>query len=184
MKKLNSLAMATLIFGSCGAINFLKAADYTTNDDRMVSELYRSHELSIDAFATGSIGQQTINHISGDRLRSDGRLGAGVGLNYFFCRHLGIGGDVYSEDTRQHFVDSTSGNLIARLPIGESGLAPYVFGGGGHQFDRVDQNFAQAGAGLEFRFIHNLGFFVDARYIFAEKTDNYGVARGGFRWSF
>lgn len=107
--------------------------------------------------------------ISGDRLRRDGRLGIGVGLNHFFCRHLGIGGDVYAEDTKQHFIDSTSGNLIVRFLIGESGFAPYLFGGGGHQFDRAEQNFGQAGAGRECRLNHNLGFFVDAPYVIPEK---------------
>lgn len=184
MNKFKNLVTMALVFAGCALANKLNAADYTTNDNRMVSELYRANELSFDMFASGSIGQQTINNITGDRLRHDGRLGAGLGLNYFFHRNVGIGGDVYSDDFNQHFVDSTSGNLILRFPISDSGVAPYLFGGGGHQFDRVDQDFGQVGAGLEFRFASHLGCFLDARYVLAEKTDNYGVARAGLRWSF
>lgn len=184
MNKLKKLVMLALVVAGFAVAHKVHASDYTTNDNRTVSELYRSQELSFDIFASGSVGQQTINNITGDTLRHDGRFGAGLGLNYFFHRNVGIGGDVYSDDFKQHFVDSTSGNLIFRFPIGESGLAPYLFGGGGHQFDRVQQDFGQAGAGLEFRVAHNLGFFVDARYVIPDKTDNYGVARAGLRWSF
>ena len=100
--------------------------------------LYRAQELSIDLFGSGSINQQTINHISGDRVTDNGRFGAGAGLNCFFCRHIGIGADAYFENTDHRFIDSTSGNLIGRLPIGDTGIAPYIFAGGGYQFDQVE----------------------------------------------
>ena len=75
-------------------------------------------------------------------------------------------------------------NLIARLPILDTGVAPYIFGGGGYQFDEVAQKFAQGGAGLEFRFARHVGFFVDARYVFADRTQNYGLGRAGLRLNF
>lgn len=178
--------MITLVLGTLGAVHCANAADYSNNqsDTNSDTPLFRAQELSIDIFGSGSVNQQTINHISGDRVSDNGRLGAGVGLNYFFCRYVGIGGDAYAENVHRSFVDSTSGNLIARLPIGNSGLAPYIFGGGGYQFDQVRQSFGQAGAGLEFRFTRCWGIFVDARYVFADKTEDYGLARAGLRLSF
>jgi hypothetical protein len=145
--------------------------------------LYRAHELSLDAFGMGSIGQRTIRHLTGRSVVDDGRVGAGAGVNYFFTRHLGFGWEAYSQNTRGTFVDNGSMNLIGRLPLGESGFAPYALGGGGYQFD-VKQGIAQAGGGIEFRFNEHVGIFVDARYVWAEKTDNFGVGRFGVRWAF
>jgi hypothetical protein len=162
------------------------AMDTVTNEypSAVTSPLYSSQEVSVDMFGMCSVGEQTIDHLSGNRLRDNGRLGVGGGLNYFFCRYVGVGGEAYSENPEHSFIDSTSGNLIGRLPIGETGLAPYVFGGGGYEFDNVEQKFAQAGGGLEFRFTKNIGIFTDARYVFADKTENYGVGRAGLRISF
>ena len=184
MKK-NKQVMAVAILATLSAACCSSAADFTTNtEDSATSLLYRAHEFSIDAFGSVSFGQQTIDHLSGNRLSHDGRLGAGAGLNYFFCRHVGVGADAYSEDTTHRFIDSSSGNLILRLPIGETGMAPYIFGGGGYQFDKVQQGFGQAGAGIEFRFARHLGVFVDARYVIVQHTDNYAVGRAGLRFSF
>src|SRR5882724_895306 len=112
----------TLIVGSA------RGQDATSNPSGQ-EPFYRANEFSIDAFASGSLGKQYIDDISGDTLRHHGRLGAGLGGNYFITRYLGLGGDVYSENTTGRFIDSASGNLIGRLPIGDTGLAPYVFGG-------------------------------------------------------
>src|ERR1700722_9727033 len=187
MKKWQRCAAAA-IFGTLGAVCCAQADDstITTNQQDNASDyrFYRAQELSLDLFGAGSIGQQTIDHLSGNRLDHNTRLGAGAGVNYSFCRYLGIGGDAYTENTARNFVDSTEGNLIGRLPIGHTGLAPYVFGGGGYQFDEVAQKFAQAGGGVEFRFCRHVGVFVDARYVIADKTDNYGVGRAGLRFSF
>jgi hypothetical protein len=195
MKKLQ-LCITAAILGTLGAVCCANAQDSTatttttaqqsTTSDSAFHDtaFYRADELSLDAFGSGSIGQQTINHISGNRIQKNGRAGAGAGANYFFTRYIGIGGDAYSENTAHNFVDSASGNLIGRIPIGNTGVAPYAFGGGGHQFDEIEQNFAQAGGGIEFRFAEHMGFFVDARYVFAAKTQNYGVGRAGLRLSF
>lgn len=187
----------TAILGTLGAIYSTNAQDSTatttttttqqsaTSDDAFRdTDFYRANELSLDAFGMGSIGQQTIDHISGARVQHNGRAGAGVGANYFLTRYIGIGGDAFTENTAHDFVDSASGNLIARVPIADTGIAPYIFGGGGYQFDEVGQKFAQGGAGIEFRFCRHAGFFVDARYVIADKTQNYGVGRAGLRLSF
>ena len=81
------------------------------------TERYQAHEFNVDAFGSGSIGQTTIEHLSGSRIRDNGRLGAGVGIGYFFTRNVGVG------------VDSASVNLLVRFPLGNCGLS-YVLGGG------------------------------------------------------
>jgi len=145
---------------------------------------YRDHEFSVDGFGTLSLGEQFINNISATKVRRNGRLGAGAGVNLFFAKNVGIGADAWSEDTRGKFVDNVSGNLIVRFPIGTSALAPYVFGGGGYQFEPVSQAFGQFGAGFEVRFSPNVGIFVDARYLVTRRTDDFGLGRAGLRFSF
>jgi hypothetical protein len=147
--------------------------------------LYRSQELDLDLFGSASLGKQTLEHISGDRLRHHAEYGGGGGLTYFFCRYVGVGGE-YDAETRDGggFFDSADGNIFLRVPILNTGLAPYIFGGGGYQFQDIRQDFGQAGGGLEFRFCQHVGIFVDGRYVIADKTQNYAEARAGFRIAF
>jgi hypothetical protein len=145
---------------------------------------YRSSELSVDAFGTGSLGEYTLDHLSGSRVQQNIRLGAGAGANYFITRNIGIGADAYSENTSGAFIDSASASLILRLPLGQSGFAPYAFGGGGHQFDMGKMWFGQAGGGMEYRFTPHVGVFIDARGVLPNETKLYGVARVGMRFAF
>ena len=147
-------------------------------------DLYRGNELSVDAFGTASIGQYNIEHPSNRTVRQDTKFGAGAGLNYFITRYIGIGAEAYSQNTTGTFIDSASANLMLRLPLGQSGFAPYILGGGGHQFDRTDFWFGQAGGGMEYRFCPNVGVFLDARAVWPNETKNYGVARLGLRFAF
>ncbi len=149
-----------------------------------VEPYYRNLEFSVDGFGVLALGSQDIDHISGARIRHDARFGAGAGVNLFFNKMVGIGGDVWSLDTTGRFIDNASGNLIVRFPIGDSPFAPYAFGGGGYQFDRVKQGFGQFGGGVEIRFNPHVGFFVDARYIIPRRTGDYGLGRAGLRFSF
>jgi hypothetical protein len=154
----------------------------TTNDDQ--GGLYRANELSVDMFGTASLGKYSIEHISNNRIRHNTRLGAGLGLSYFITRNLGIGAEAYSENTTGPFIDSASANLTLRLPLGGSGVAPYVFGGGGQQFDLAKFYFGQAGVGVEYRFTPRFGMFVDARCVVPNETKYYGVGRLGVRFAF
>jgi len=154
------------------------------NSGHDTSDLYRSKELSLDVFGSASLGAYTIENPSGERVEENTRLGAGLGLNYFFTRNIGIGADAYSEDTDGSFIDSASASLLLRFPLGKSGFAPYAFGGGGRQFDFVEAWFAQAGAGMEYRFTRNIGAFVDARWVLPDETKYYGVGRLGLRFAF
>jgi hypothetical protein len=147
-------------------------------------DLYRAREVSLDVFGTGSLGKYSIEHLSGSRVRHDVRLGAGAGLNYFFTRNIGIGGEAYSEGLDGAFIDSASANLLLRLPLGRSGFAPYALGGGGYQFDMAEVWFAQFGGGMEYRFTQKVGLFLDARMVLPEETKYFGVARLGMRFAF
>ncbi len=129
-------------------------------------EFYRAGEFSFDAFGSGSLGKESIDHISGNRLRRDTRLGAGAGVDYFFTRMIGVSGMAYSEDTRGSFIDSASADLILRFPIGL--VAPYVLGDGGYQFERIKSWFGEFGGGVEVRFTPHVGIFADARAVVPE----------------
>jgi hypothetical protein len=147
-------------------------------------ELYRSQELSVDLFGVGTLGESTIEHLSAHRFNRDSNWGAGAGMNYFFCRNLGIGGDAFSTGLEGAFVDNASGNLILRWPITQTGLSPYIYGGAGYQFDSAKKWFGQGGVGLEYRFCPHTGLFIDARAMAPESTRYTGVARLGLRVSF
>jgi len=100
--------------------------------------------------------------------------------------------------------------LTLRFPIGESGWAPYIYGGLGLTFnaddldsddfsdarDRVEDDeepnrgddvlfLGHAGAGIEYRFTPHVGIFTDARYTWSERNDgDFAVARVGVRFAF
>ena len=169
------------------ATSALGSDNNVSNDPSVPCEpcdFYRANELSVDVFGSASIGKYTIDHLSGSRIRHNTRLGAGLGISYFITRNIGIGGEAYSENTTGTFVDSASANLILRLPLGHSGLAPYAFGGGGRQFDDAEAWFAQVGGGMEYRFTSHVGAFLDARWVLPDETKYYGVARLGVRFAF
>ena len=174
---------ATLI--TIGLTGTLALTGATLKAEEGTGQLYfPANQASLDLFGSVSIGQETINHISHERIEDNGRLGLGLGGNYFFTRNLGLGGDAYSENTQHSFFDNTSGNLILRFPFESIRLAPYVYGGAGYQFDPQGLWFGQAGGGLEFRFTRKFGVFTDARYVFTDGTQNFGMGRLGVRLGF
>ena len=146
--------------------------------------LYRQHELDVDLFGMGSIGEETLDHPSTDRFRHHGLWGGGGGVTGYFCRYIGVGGeyDALTRDSR--FSDSASGNVFVRLPILNTGLAPYIFGGGGYEFEGVEQSFGQVGGGLEFRFSTHFGIFTDGRYVIANRSEDFAQVRAGLRIAF
>ncbi len=159
-----------------------RSASYDHHYDQL--DRYRANEFSLEGFGTASIGKSTITHLSGESIRDDTELGIGLGLTYFITRNLGVEGEMYSQNTTGVFIDSASINAILRLPLEHSGFAPYIFGGGGHQFDLSRIWFAQAGLGLEYRFTSHVGIFVDARCVMPNETRYYGVGRLGMRFAF
>jgi hypothetical protein len=167
-------------------ISTTRAGNMNTNQTVQYDQnsLYRENELSLDGFGMGTVGSYTIEHPSNHRIRQNSEGGAGAGINYFITRNVGVGAEAYSQNTTGTFIDNVSANLLLRLPLGQSGFAPYALGGGGHQFDDAKLWFGQAGAGMEYRFCRNLGLFVDARCVWPNETKYYGAGRVGLRLAF
>jgi hypothetical protein len=174
----DSSTETTASSSATGNMNTDQSVQYDRND------YYRANELSLDGFGMGSVGNYTLEHPSNQRIRQNSQGGAGAGINYFITRHVGVGAEAYSQNTTGVFIDNVSGNLLLRLPLGQSGFAPYVLGGGGHQLDAAKLWFGQAGAGMEYRFCHNVGIFIDARCVWPNETKYYGVGRVGLRFAF
>jgi hypothetical protein len=70
------------------------------------------------------------------------------------------------------------------VPFETLRVAPYIFGGGGMQFEHETGWAMDAGAGVDFRVTHRFGIFADARYVWADKNPDYGLIRAGFRFAF
>jgi hypothetical protein len=179
-----SLAASTALAGD-DLFSYQERGNYQgPSSDQSTDDRYRANELSLDAFGGITVQESIIEHASGDRVRQNGRLGLGAGANYFFTRYIGIGGDGYTENTAHNFVDNVSGSLIGRLPLGNSGIAPYIFGGGGHLFDPRVATEGHGGAGIEFRVNPHFSIFTDARMVFTDRLGNYGLGRLGLRFVF
>jgi hypothetical protein len=148
------------------------------------SQRFRADELNVDLFGGLTVSEDVIDNISRQRVEDNGRLGAGAGATYFISRHVGIGGEGYSENTAHSLVDHASGSLVIRFPLGESGIAPYIFGGAGHIFDPLPATSGHGGGGIEFRLNPRFGIFADARMVFTDKLGNYGLGRAGIRLAF
>lgn len=149
-------------------------------DQRWAQLFSNRPELSLDLFGIGTLHENDFNN--GARARHDIQGGGGAGLNLFLDRYVGVGGDFFSISWGHSFVDTTTGNIILRVPVGP--VAPYIFGGAGYQFQGIDQVVGGGGVGIEFRPAPHFGIFVDARYLAAAKTDGFGVGRAGIRLSF
>ena len=144
---------------------------------------YTANELSMDFFGSYLAREHKIENLFHNSIRH-GFWGGGVGANYFFTRELGVGADLNIPDDGGKFVDSVSGSLIARLPIADTGLAPYVFGGGGRQTQPAWEYFGHAGVGMEYRFNPGTGIFADARYMWVKHTSDTILFRAGLRFVF
>jgi len=190
MKKLWLMGLVGMAAGAAIAAETTVRYDTDNERTRVVERTdrnwmaYNANEVEFLFFGTGTVGEKTLRNLSRDRVERDGKLGLGAGLAYYFHRYVGIEGYAYSESTSDHFVDHVGGDLIVRIPLGQSGVAPYVLGGGGRQFDPVIQWTLDAGGGLQWRFLDHVSAFVDARYVWADKTKDYGLGRLGLKFGF
>ena len=75
-----------------------------------------------------------------------------IGVNYFIAKSIGVGVDANMPSNRGNLVDEVLGDVLLRLPLGNSGLAPYLFGGGGRTTDTSWEWVGQPGVGRQFRF--------------------------------
>ena len=106
--------------------------------------------------------------------------GPGVGINYFITKYVGVGAETYADAFEPPYLINGMG--IFRYPLGDSGLAPYAFGGFGRQWDHAAQWLGYIGGGLEYRLNPLTGAFVDVREVFADRTRDYEMVRFGFRF--
>ena len=176
-----------------GGIALMIMAGATSNAQDLNSDLtltnappppprYRANEFSVDAFGGMTLGESTLDLGSSVRTRHDVRLGMGTGVNYFITPNIGVAAEGFTENFRHTLVDATDGSMVFRLPFGKSGLAAYLFGGGGHQFDQNAGATFHTGGGLEYRFTDHFGAFLEPRIVF--KEGHYGFGKLGMRWNF
>jgi hypothetical protein len=144
-------------------------------------EKYFANEFTLDAFATYNKFEKGVDDVF-DRSWRHGHFGGGVGLNYFFLRNLGVGVDTYFND-QGVFAKNIAGSAILRFPIGDTGFAPYIFGGLGGRFSPVEEWTGHGGAGIELRLNPDVGIFSDIRYTVADKTADEMLVRAGIRIS-
>jgi hypothetical protein len=144
---------------------------------------FNANEISLDLFGSFVAPQRGIENVFDTNIRS-GHWGGGLGLNYFLLRELGVGVDTNIPADGGRFFNHVSGSLIVRLPIESIGLAPYIYGGGGRGTDPVYEWLGHAGVGFELRANPVTGFFVDARYIWAEHTSDDLLLSAGVRLVF
>jgi hypothetical protein len=183
------LSAAVLFMGAA----VLQAADMnaiqSTNNtpfallDANSDQMYRNLELDLEGFGTATVNDRGLNS-TGQLYHRHFGLGMGAGGEFFFCRYVGIEAEGFSDTTHHSFVNDCDGNLVLRLPIGNTGLAPYIFGGGGHEWVPVDSNYGEAGGGLEFRFTQMVGIFADGRFIVTDHANNHLMGRLGVKFSF
>jgi opacity protein-like surface antigen len=167
-------------------------------------ELYRAHEWDVDIFGSYAPSSSDAGKYLGNHA-----WGGGVGVNYFFTRNFGLGleGDVL-RPTGAGINHDPAGqfalNLLARLPIGETGWAPYAIGGIGgflpggsyNYFTALQRTFRDSnsedilfeghlGLGVEYRFTPNIGVFTDGRYEWVQNGhDDFAQIRTGIRFAF
>ncbi len=197
MKKTCILAIAVGLFGACAAQAQDSQASADAQSDHVWSnshnwwtdhfqqgpgEKYTAAELSLDLSASYATAETKATDVFHHDSRS-GTWGGNVGVNYFLLKYFGIGADMNMAANGGTFIDDAMVNVIGRLPIGNSGVAPYAFGGGGRGFDRATQWLADVGVGIEFRLNHYTGLFVDARYVWPEHTTDVGLFRAGLRFA-
>ncbi|HTL59733.1 MAG TPA: hypothetical protein VL361_28945 [Candidatus Limnocylindrales bacterium] len=148
---------------------------------------YTAQEVSLDLFGSYINPEGNFNDLFETDIHH-GFWGGGAGLNYFFTRELGIGTDfnISSKPDDINLVDYWVGNIYARLPLGNSGLAPYIYGGGGRAISPIWQWTYGGGVGLEYRFNPATGIFSDARFLWGDKGTVYNnlVIRVGLRLTF
>lgn len=155
--------------------------------DKNNAPSYNSQELSLDLFASYINPEGRFGDLFETNIRN-GFWGGGAGVNYFFTRELGIGADfnISSKPDDLNLVDQVTGNLIFRIPIGNSGVAPYLIGSGGRAMSPTWDWLYGGGVGLEMRLNPTTGIFSDARFLWSDRStaNNRLLIRAGVRLTF
>lgn len=153
--------------------------------DHKTAPLFSANELSMDLGASYFAGQRGVEHVFETNIKgARATWGGDVGLNYFITQYFGVGADVNMAANGGNLVDAVLGNMTLRLPLGNSGFAPYLLGGGGRTTDHTWTWVGQAGMGIEFRPSHNVGIFTDARFLWPQHGSDALLLRAGIRLIF
>jgi len=125
------------------------------------------------------------SYIFGDKDLVDDTGGIGIAAAWFFNEFVGVQGS-YTAILSSPEVHDTAASVVARFPIKDICLAPYVYGGGGWANNSQSQGTGHLGTGLDWRFDPNqgMGVFVDYRYTFADKTDDWQAVSAGLKMNF
>ena len=141
---------------------------------------YSANEFSVATFGTYQVSG--VKPASGD-------YGAGIETTYFVTRSLGASlATSKNEVNRGAFFQNLSIAPVIRFPIKNSGLAPYIFGGLGFDFEKSNDRYYFAGAGLGYKFTRHVGAFADGQYVWRASLrgvpDDSALVRAGLRWTF
>ncbi|MDQ3622980.1 MAG: porin family protein [Verrucomicrobiota bacterium] len=159
---------------------------------------FAEREWQIDLF--GVYGWTASNQ---DRILGDHAWGGGIGVNYFFTRHVGIGLEGMIYDTEGDNLGAAAFNVFFRFPMDHICLAPYLYAGVGGVFNASDLDkgditdigddennedkfwSTHVGIGIEYRFSPRCGIFIDGRWtVVDEHSNNFAALRTGVRFSF
>jgi len=146
--------------------------------------LYRGNEFSLDAFGAATFDSRRHDDYYRRHDRDDSHEGGGGGLEYFFCRYAGVEAESFAVANDRNTDSAVGGNLILRWPIGSTGFAPYVLGGGGEEWTHRSEGYGDGGGGVEYRWTRCMGIFADGRFVVPASTRNYGMVRLGVRFIF
>ena len=145
-----------------------------------VCDCFEANSLSFSTYAGGMISNGGAGN-GGESL--DDAFAAGIALDYFFTQNVGLEADATFITTSSE-ISLVTGSVVVRAPVKSACFAPFVLAGGGIHADGVTQGVWHAGGGLDLRLANCWGIFADARYTWAEDSDNYTLLRGGVRFSF
>jgi len=178
-----AIALATTCLCCAGESISPKTVVLPTNDCR-----FHAHEWQIDSSTAGLVGFS--------QGKSKQGLGGNLGVSYFFSKYLGFGIDDSVGSGHRAGMTGFSGlhaytclqaDLYLRYPICAWNLAPYAMIGGGATWGPSSQGDGNIGGGAEWRFMKNLGFFADCRWLYGNNGSlilSQALPRVGLRFAF
>ena len=185
---LSLLAVSALGASALAGETYVASSNKNPVQETVQSVSLYGPEWTIDIFGTYAFTESTNERIFGDHA-----FGGGLAVNRFFTTNFGVGIEgqaLRSQNNGKDVIGSTALNLFYRMPIGDSGVAPYVYAGGGVLFntengsvddiidDATDDDIdgsdddalleTHVGAGVEYRITRNFGLFSDGRWTIVE----------------
>ena len=141
--------------------------------DRQAEDKFKAPDFTLDMFGTWA---------DQNRHGEDDKFGGGLGLTYYIVRYFGVSADTWIDEWKAPY--RANANALLRLPLGNSGIAPYGIGGGGREWKYDTQWSTHAGAGLQFKLNPHTALFGDWRRVFPEDTPDHHLVRFGMNVGF